>query len=181
MLERARFRLFRPGLYSLGLSCLGLSCIGAALLASTLAASAGPAGGGGGGPALGGGRAGSASIAAGAIGRMAGARMAGHRGFGRHAGGRYRMRYAAGWPGSFDPGFGGGSAVVVLGLTQEAVEPPPDPGIPVVVGIRRPPEASPVIYRIEGGKGRGAPRVIRLDADGASMTPGARIVPVNVR
>ena len=33
MLERARFRLFRPGLYSLGLSCLGLSCIGAALLA----------------------------------------------------------------------------------------------------------------------------------------------------
>lgn len=171
MLERAGFRL----------SCLGLSCIGAALLATTLAASAGPAGGGGFGPALGAGRSGSAPLAAGgAVGRMAGGRIAGHRNFARHSGGPYRLRNVAGWPGYFDPGFGGGSAVVVLGLTQEAAE-QPEPGIPVVVGIRRPPEASPVLYRIEAGKGRGAPRVIRLDADGASVTTGARIVPVKVR
>lgn len=160
MMERAGFRL---------------SCIGVALVASMSVASAGPAGGAS-GPALGAARGGPVAAApGGAIGRMAG-----HRGFGRHPGAPYRMRQALGWRGFFDPGFGGGGSVVVVGITQEAVE-PPVPGIPVVVGIARPPEASPVLYRIEGGKGGAAPRVIRLDADGSRVSSGARIVPVKGR
>lgn len=70
---------------------------------------------------------------------------------------------------------------VVLILPEEREEPKRE-AVPTVVGIPRPPAADPVLYRIEGRKGRQVARVIRLGADGASSASGsAHIIPVGRR
>lgn len=70
---------------------------------------------------------------------------------------------------------------VLVVLPQEPDEPERE-AVPTVVGIQRPPAADPVIYRIEGRKGRQVARVIRLGADGASpVSGGPHIIPIDRR
>jgi hypothetical protein len=70
----------------------------------------------------------------------------------------------------------------VLVVLPEEREEPKQEAVPTVVGIQRPPVADPVIYRIEGRKGRQVARVIRLGADGASpVSGGPHIIPIDRR
>lgn len=80
-------------------------------------------------------------------------------------------------------GFHHGRSYPQLPLILPAARDEPEKeAVPTVVGIRRPPTADPVIYRIESRKGRQVARVIRLGADGAAAdSGGAHIIPVQRR
>lgn len=97
--------------------------------------------------------------------------------------GHHHRRHGAYGYGYGGYGFYDGRAYpqVLVVLPQEPDEPERE-AVPTVVGIQRPPAADPVIYRIEGRKGRQVARVIRLGADGASpASGGGHIVPVSRR
>lgn len=98
--------------------------------------------------------------------------------------------------GHFRPGrrFAGGPGLIDPVFYNSAIQGPVYPeqfggrieieiqrSIPVAVGIARPPQASPVIYRIEGGKGRTVARVIRIDDAGSEVVSQARVVRVGSR
>ncbi|MGX1785613.1 hypothetical protein ACWIGM_02680 [Bosea sp. NPDC055332] len=72
--------------------------------------------------------------------------------------------YGGGYPGNF--GWPGEQRVIIV--QPEVSEPPQarDASVPVAIGIRRPPEADPVLYRIETRNGRPVVRVMRFSSDG---------------
>ncbi|MDU0344004.1 hypothetical protein [Bosea rubneri] len=65
------------------------------------------------------------------------------------------------WPGVYDPSFRLSVRTSQPDYRFERAE----PSIPVAIGIPRPPVADPVIYRIEGERGRQVVRVIRIGAN----------------
>lgn len=155
-----------------------LACIAGGLLALGSNVSARPAGG----PAA------PTGVRAPALGSVPQARplamparpfQAGPRGRGFHRPG-YGYGYGLGgyWPGFYDP-----SPQLSVRTSQpdysfERAE----PSIPVAVGIPRPPVADPVIYRIEGERGRQVVRVIRIGAnDVLPLESGERRSPARKR
>ncbi|KUL97525.1 hypothetical protein DK26_00830 [Bosea sp. WAO] len=159
-----------------GIPVFRLACIAGGLLALGSSAFARPAGG----PAA------PAGVRAPALASAAQARplampgrpfQGGPRGRGFHRPG-YGYGLGGYWPGFYDP-----SPRLSVRTSQpdyrfERAE----PSIPVAVGIPRPPVADPVIYRIEGERGRQVVRVIRIGAnDVLPLETGERRVPAGKR
>lgn len=70
----------------------------------------------------------------------------------------------------------------LLLIAPEARDEPEKEAIPVVVGIRRPPAADPVLYRIEHERGRPVARTIRFGEKGPELVAGgARLIEVKRR
>lgn len=157
-----------------GIPVFRLACIVGSLLALGSSVSARPAGGpaapaGGRAPAL------ASASQARALAAPARPSHAGPRGRGFHRPG-YGYGLAGYWPGTYDPSF---QLSVQTGQPDYRAEPP---SIPVAVGIPRPPVADPVIYRIEGERGRQVVRVIRIGAnDVLPLETGERRLPAGKR
>ncbi len=94
--------------------------------------------------------------------------------------GHYYRRHGGSGYGGY--GFYEARSYPQLLIAPEARDEPQREAVPTVVGIRRPPVADPVIYRIESRRGRQVARVIRLGADGAVPdSASAHIVEVKPR
>lgn len=151
---------------------LRLFCILGGLLALGFAATAKPALGGAAAPA---------GVRAPMPGIAPPARMLARPGQAFRPGHSYRR------PGGYGHGYGGYGFYEARSYPQLLIAPeernePQREAVPTVIGIRRPPAADPVIYRIESRKGRQVARVIRLGADGAVPdSGGAHIVEVKPR
>ncbi len=90
---------------------------------------------------------------------------------GRHGIRRPYHRGLAGYGAGF-PGFYGSPSApqVVVVRPEPREEPVKEPGIVTAVGIARPPQADPVLLRLENDKGRRFVRMIRIGAYGAQTT-----------